>query len=204
MRFDKFTLKSQEILQGAMSLADKRGNPQIEPVHLLAVLLEVSEEIARPVLGKVGANVNALLAEVTKAVEKLPQARGPRPRRTCRPRPPRYSTRPRTSPRRCTTSTCLGGAHPGGPDRLGHPGGQDPQGPGRDHRRHPQRAQGHPRLPDRDRPEPRGQVRGAQALRPRPHRAGRQGQAGPGDRARRGDPPGHPDSQPPHQEQPGA
>jgi ATP-dependent Clp protease ATP-binding subunit ClpB len=34
--------------------------------------------------------------------------------------------------------------------------------------------------------------------------AGRKGQAGPGDRPRRGDPPGHPDSQPPHQEQPGA
>ncbi len=76
MRFDKFTLKSQEILQGAMALADKRGNPQIEPLHLLAVLLEVSEEIARPVLGKVGANVNALLSEVTQAVEKLPQASG--------------------------------------------------------------------------------------------------------------------------------
>jgi len=76
MRFDKFTLKSQEILQGAMSLADKRGNPQIEPVHLLAVLLEVSEEIARPVLGKVGANVNALLAETNQALEKLPQASG--------------------------------------------------------------------------------------------------------------------------------
>ena len=76
MRFDKFTLKSQEILQGAMALADKRGNPQIEPLHLLAVLLEVSEEIARPVLGKLGANANAILSEVTQAVEKLPQASG--------------------------------------------------------------------------------------------------------------------------------
>ncbi|MCB2228604.1 MAG: ATP-dependent chaperone ClpB [Desulfarculaceae bacterium] len=76
MRFDKFTLKSQEILQGAMALADKRGNPQIEPVHLLATLLEVSEEIARPVLGKVGANANAILAEVTEAINKLPQASG--------------------------------------------------------------------------------------------------------------------------------
>ena len=76
MRFDKFTLKSQEILNGAMALADKRGNPQIEPVHLLAVLLEVSEEIARPVLGKVGANVNAVLADTNQAITKLPQASG--------------------------------------------------------------------------------------------------------------------------------
>ncbi|MEW5911379.1 MAG: ATP-dependent chaperone ClpB [Thermodesulfobacteriota bacterium] len=76
MRFDKFTLKSQEIVQQAMALADKRGNPQIEPMHLLATMLEVSEEIARPVLAKLGANVNAILAEVNQQINKLPQASG--------------------------------------------------------------------------------------------------------------------------------
>jgi ATP-dependent Clp protease ATP-binding subunit ClpB len=76
MRFDKFTLKSQEIMQQAMALADKRGNPQIEPLHLLATLLEVSEEIARPVLAKLGANVNAILAEVNQQLTKLPQVSG--------------------------------------------------------------------------------------------------------------------------------
>ena len=53
------------------------------------------------------------------------------------------------------------------------------------------------------RPEPRGQVPGARALRPRPDRAGAQGQARPGHRPRRGDPARHPGPLAPHEEQPG-
>ena len=83
MRFDKLTMKTQEILQGAMGLADKKGNPQVEPVHLLAVALQVSEEIARPIVGKLGANAGALAADIEAAINKLPQQSGahaqPRP-----------------------------------------------------------------------------------------------------------------------------
>ncbi len=76
MRLDKFTLKSQEILQGAMALADKRGNPQIEPLHILAVALDVSEEIAQPIVGKLGANINALKHDVNQELDRLPQVSG--------------------------------------------------------------------------------------------------------------------------------
>ena len=76
MRFDKLTVKSQEALQAAISLAGKRGNPQIEPVHLLSVLLETSQEIARPVLGKLGASPERLLQELETAQQKLPQVSG--------------------------------------------------------------------------------------------------------------------------------
>ncbi len=76
MRFDKLTMKSQEIIQGAMGLADKKGNPQIEPIHLLAVTMQVSEEIARPVVGKLGVNQAALAADIEAAVDKLPQQSG--------------------------------------------------------------------------------------------------------------------------------
>ena len=48
MRLDRLTVKSQEILQGALGLADQKGNPQIEPLHILAVMLEVSEESPNP------------------------------------------------------------------------------------------------------------------------------------------------------------
>jgi ATP-dependent Clp protease ATP-binding subunit ClpB len=54
MRTDKLTVKNHEILEGALGLASQKGNPQIEPIHILAVMLQVSEEIARPVLGKIG------------------------------------------------------------------------------------------------------------------------------------------------------
>ena len=36
-RFDKFTIKAQEAVQGAVELAASRGNPQTTPVHLLDV-----------------------------------------------------------------------------------------------------------------------------------------------------------------------
>jgi ATP-dependent Clp protease ATP-binding subunit ClpB len=76
MRFDKLTMKTQEIIQGAMGLADKKGNPQIEPEHLLAVTMQVSEEIARPIVGKLGANSGALAADIEAAIAKLPQQSG--------------------------------------------------------------------------------------------------------------------------------
>jgi ATP-dependent Clp protease ATP-binding subunit ClpB len=76
MRLDKLTMKSQEILQGAMGLAEKRGNPQIEPAHILAVAMQASEEIARPIAGKLGVNPAVLAEEIEGLVNKLPQQSG--------------------------------------------------------------------------------------------------------------------------------
>ena len=75
-------------------------------------------------------------------------------------------------------------------------------------RRHARRdspgADERPRLAARHQREPRRHLPGAREVRPRPHRAGAQGQARSGDRPRRGDPPRHPGAVAPHQEQPGA
>ena len=60
------------------------------------------------------------------------------------------------------------------------------------------------RQPARHLPEPGGDLPGAREVRPRPHRARRAGQARPGHRPRRGDPPRHPGAVAAHQEQPGA
>ncbi len=76
MRLDKLTVKSQEILQGALGLADKKGNPQIEPLHILSVMLEVSQEIAKPILGKLGVNRHALDMAVADGLNKLPKVSG--------------------------------------------------------------------------------------------------------------------------------
>ena len=61
-----------------------------------------------------------------------------------------------------------------------------------------------PREPARDVREPRGDLRGAREVRPRPDRCRPQGQARPGHRPRRGDPARHPGPQPADEEQPGA
>jgi ATP-dependent Clp protease ATP-binding subunit ClpB len=76
MRFDKFTIKSQELIQGAQALAGQLGHQQIEPVHLLKVMLEQPEGIARSILQKLGASPEAVLHGVTSALEKKPKVSG--------------------------------------------------------------------------------------------------------------------------------
>jgi ATP-dependent Clp protease ATP-binding subunit ClpB len=76
MRFDKFTIKSQELIQGAQALASQLGHQQIEPEHLLKVMLEPREGIARSVLQKLGASPEGVLQEVSKGLEKKPKLSG--------------------------------------------------------------------------------------------------------------------------------
>jgi ATP-dependent Clp protease ATP-binding subunit ClpB len=76
MRLDKMTVKAREALMAARDLADKRGNPAIEPEHVLAAMLAQEGGIAAPLLAKVGTDVDALKRELGAAVDKLPAARG--------------------------------------------------------------------------------------------------------------------------------
>ena len=60
-RFDKLTIKAQEAVARAQELAAEAGNPQMEPMHLLAALLaEEGGGIVRPVMEKIGANAPRL------------------------------------------------------------------------------------------------------------------------------------------------
>jgi hypothetical protein len=54
MRLDKLTIKSQELIRAAQSLAGEHGNQQIEPEHLLLAMLAEKEGIARSMLRKMG------------------------------------------------------------------------------------------------------------------------------------------------------
>jgi ATP-dependent Clp protease ATP-binding subunit ClpB len=54
MRFDKFTIKSQELIQNAQTLASQHHNQQIEPEHLLATMLGEHEGITRSIFRKMG------------------------------------------------------------------------------------------------------------------------------------------------------
>ncbi|MBN1396116.1 MAG: ATP-dependent chaperone ClpB [Pirellulales bacterium] len=55
-RFDKLTLKAQEAVARAQELAADRGHAQIDPLHLLAALLDESDGIVAPILEKIGVN----------------------------------------------------------------------------------------------------------------------------------------------------
>ena len=48
MRFDRFTIRGQEAVQEAIGIAEKNQNQQVEPEHLLAVMLEQKEGVVSP------------------------------------------------------------------------------------------------------------------------------------------------------------
>ena len=72
MQLDRFTIKSQEALQAAISLAASRRHSEAAPEHLLAALLEQSDGVVLPVLRKLGAGVDAVRADVNAALDALP------------------------------------------------------------------------------------------------------------------------------------
>ncbi len=76
MRFDKFTIKSQELIQSAQALASQHNNQQIEPEHLLAAMLAETEGIAGAMLRKLGAAPNEIAQQVTAAIARLPGVSG--------------------------------------------------------------------------------------------------------------------------------
>jgi ATP-dependent Clp protease ATP-binding subunit ClpB len=76
MRFDRFTIRGQEAIQEAIGAAEKNQNQQVEPEHLLAAMLEQKEGTLRPILGKIGANTQAILTDVQAAIAKFPQVSG--------------------------------------------------------------------------------------------------------------------------------
>src|SRR5687768_3771755 len=76
MRFDKFTVKAQEAVVRAQELARQLDNPELLPLHLLAALLEETEGVVRPLLQKLGAQVNRIQQIVRDELERLPKATG--------------------------------------------------------------------------------------------------------------------------------
>ncbi len=76
MRFDKFTLKSQELIQEAHAVTSKYNNQQIEPVHFLYVMLTDPDSIAGSILRKIGIAPDDVTRESRSAIESLPKVQG--------------------------------------------------------------------------------------------------------------------------------
>ena len=56
MRLDRFTQRGQEAIVAAQGLAQTYNHSQIEPEHLLLVLLQQSEGVVPEILQQAGAN----------------------------------------------------------------------------------------------------------------------------------------------------
>ena len=76
IRWDKFTIKAQEAIQAANDVASQHGNPELQPVNVLAALLEDREGIVGPVLERIGADGQTILAGARAQVERLPKVSG--------------------------------------------------------------------------------------------------------------------------------
>jgi ATP-dependent Clp protease ATP-binding subunit ClpB len=76
IRWDKFTVKAQEAVQRASSLASEHGNPELLPVHLVAALVEDKEGIVPPVLEKIGIGPQAVLHDAYSEIDRLPKVSG--------------------------------------------------------------------------------------------------------------------------------
>jgi ATP-dependent Clp protease ATP-binding subunit ClpB len=76
MRFDKFTIKSQELIQNAQSLASRHGNQQIEPEHLLQAMLAEKEGVAVSLLRKLGISPDTVSREAAASIDRLPKVAG--------------------------------------------------------------------------------------------------------------------------------
>jgi len=76
MRFDKFTIKSQELIQNAQSMASEHNNQQIEPEHLLLAMLNEPEGIARAMLDKLGVSSDDVSRELAVSIDRIPKVSG--------------------------------------------------------------------------------------------------------------------------------
>jgi ATP-dependent Clp protease ATP-binding subunit ClpB len=76
MRIDKYTQKMQEALQGAQDLASQANHPEITNEHFLSALLDQGEGITRPLLEKIGANVDQLRERLRAELERRPKIHG--------------------------------------------------------------------------------------------------------------------------------
>ena len=79
MNFNNFTIKSQEAVQQAVNVTQARGQQAIEPVHLLAGVLKVGENVTNFIFQKLGMNAQQIALVIDKQIDSLPKVSGGEP-----------------------------------------------------------------------------------------------------------------------------
>ena len=75
-RFEQLTHKSQEAVQRTQEIAKENGNQRLEPMHLLAALLEPVPSVTRAILEKLGVNPAQIQKAATEGIKALPKVSG--------------------------------------------------------------------------------------------------------------------------------
>ncbi|HUY60898.1 MAG TPA: Clp protease N-terminal domain-containing protein, partial [Candidatus Dormibacteraeota bacterium] len=79
MRLDRFTERSQEVLQTATQLATTLQHPEVEPEHLLLALVEEPEGLIQPLLRRLEADPAAMAQQLRRDLEGRPRQQGAAP-----------------------------------------------------------------------------------------------------------------------------
>ncbi len=202
MRWDNFTVMSQEAIQRAQSRAAELGNPEVRPEHMLWSFLGQEDNIVNGLLNKLGAPAARIRADVEAALSRVPKVQGggeaalsPALRDVLALAAKEAETLKDEYVSTEHLFLAMLKDEGSGVARIlraiRRHGGRRPQGAGLG-----------PRLPAGHRPGAGGQVPGPREIRPRPHGAGPPGQARPGHRPRGRDPARHPGPVAADQEQP--
>jgi ATP-dependent Clp protease ATP-binding subunit ClpB len=78
-RFEQLTHKSQEAVQNAQAIARDRGHQRLEPMHLLAALLDPEQQVVRSLLQQLGVNPAQILKAAEEGLSVLPKVTGGEP-----------------------------------------------------------------------------------------------------------------------------
>jgi ATP-dependent Clp protease ATP-binding subunit ClpB len=76
LRFDKMTVKAQEALQEAQEIAARHENQSVEPVHLLAALVEQQDGVVPPLIARLGIRPELITQDVEREIARLPKVQG--------------------------------------------------------------------------------------------------------------------------------
>ena len=79
MTLDKFTIKAQEAIQAAVALASRNSQQVIEPLHILAGVMEKGKDVVNYLFHKSGINLQVVESAVQNEVSRLPKVSGGEP-----------------------------------------------------------------------------------------------------------------------------
>ena len=73
MNINSLTIKAQELLQGAMTVAREHKQQSLEAVHILSAAIAEDDSLASFLLGRVGVNIATLRRQTLETLDRLPR-----------------------------------------------------------------------------------------------------------------------------------
>lgn len=76
MRFDRFTIKAQEALQSAQTLASELQSPELNVEHLMLSLINQTDGIVTPIFQKLGVDIQRVISDLEGKIQQSPKVEG--------------------------------------------------------------------------------------------------------------------------------